>query len=124
MSTVLSDLCDYLHARDTARDGEARPCAILWTDPRREWTPAIDRLQQALPELLVLGDYDPSRRTGPAVWLRCVVDGKIAGIHTGSGGAVSEAGGLSVSVTAHTWDGDALGAECRWGPGWRCEVLP
>ena len=80
MSTVLSDLCDYLHARDTARDGEARPCAILWTDPRREWTPAIDRLQQALPELLVLGDYDPSRRTGPAVWLRCVVDGKINGI--------------------------------------------
>ena len=25
-------------------------------------------------EYLVLGDYDPERRTGPAVWVRCVVD--------------------------------------------------
>jgi hypothetical protein len=80
MSTVLKDLCDFLHARDTARDGETRPCAILWTDPRHEWTPAIERLQQALPELMVLGAYDPSRRTGPAIWLRCVVDRTITGI--------------------------------------------
>ncbi|MDB4780365.1 BREX-1 system phosphatase PglZ type B [bacterium] len=80
MSTVLDALCDYLRARDTARDGEARPCAILWTDPRHEWTPAIERLQQALPELLVLGDYDPSNRAGAAIWLRCVVDGTIGGI--------------------------------------------
>lgn len=79
-STVLDALCDYLRARDTARDGEARPAAILWTDPRREWSPAIERLQQAIPELLVLGDHDPSRRTGPAIWLRCVVDGTITDV--------------------------------------------
>ncbi len=80
MNTVLDALSDYLRARDTARDGEARPAAILWTDPRREWTPAIERLQQALPELLVLGDHAPDRRTGPAIWLRCVVDGTITGV--------------------------------------------
>lgn len=80
MSTVLEALCEYLRARDIARDGEARPAAILWTDPRREWWPAIRMLQQTIPELLVLGDYSPEHRTGPAIWLRCVVDGTITGV--------------------------------------------
>lgn len=52
----------------------APPVAILWTDPARQWAPLAPRLRQELPELLVLGDYDPDRRTGPAVWLRCLVD--------------------------------------------------
>ncbi len=79
MSTVLESLCEFVRARDTARDGEERPAAILWTDPRREWAPAVDLLRQALPELLVLGEFDPDQRTGPAIWLRCVVDGTMPG---------------------------------------------
>jgi hypothetical protein len=27
-----------------------------------------------MPELLTLGDYDPVTRTGPAIWLRCVIE--------------------------------------------------
>jgi hypothetical protein len=30
-----------------------------------------------LPELLTLGDYEPEQRTGPAIWLRCIVDGAL-----------------------------------------------
>ena len=30
-----------------------------------------------MPELLTLGPYDPEARTGPAIWLRCVVDGTL-----------------------------------------------
>lgn len=30
-----------------------------------------------MPELLTLGGYDPDVRAGPAIWLRCVVDGTI-----------------------------------------------
>ena len=29
---------------------------------------------KSIPELLVYGDYDPDARTGPAIWLRCMVD--------------------------------------------------
>ena len=49
------------------------PAVILWPDPERQWETVLHLLQPALPELLVLGDYDPAARTGPAIWLRCMV---------------------------------------------------
>lgn len=51
--------------------------AILWTDPKAEWRAAIRLMQVEVPELLVLGDYSPGQRTGPAIWIRCVVDGAL-----------------------------------------------
>ena len=75
--TVLDRLVASLRARDTPLDGQARPAAVLWTDPKREWLPLVDPLLQRVDEYLVLGDYASARRTGPAVWLRCVVDGTI-----------------------------------------------
>ena len=75
--TVLDRLIEQLRARDTALDGQTRPAAILWTDPKREWLPLVDLLPPLVEEYLVLGDYDAARRTGPAVWLRCVVDGAL-----------------------------------------------
>ena len=72
--TVLDRLIEHLRARDTPLDGQARPAAILWTDPKREWLPLVDVLLPRVEEYLVLGDYDAARRTGPAVWVRCVVD--------------------------------------------------
>ena len=75
--TVLDRLIEHLRARNTPLDGQTRPAAILWTDPGREWTPLVDPLLQRVEEYLVLGDYAPARRTGPAVWLRCVVDGAL-----------------------------------------------
>ena len=55
-------------------EGVAKPVAILWADPERQWAPLLGRLQVALPQLFALGTYSPERRTGPAIWLRCVVD--------------------------------------------------
>lgn len=49
------------------------PAVILWPDPEGQWQAVLPMLRTALPELLVLGDYDPAQRTGPAIWLRCMV---------------------------------------------------
>ena len=75
--TVLDRLVASLRAKDVPLDGETRPVAVLWTDPKGEWRPVVDLLLQHVQEYLVLGDYDPERRTGPAVWLRCVADGTL-----------------------------------------------
>ena len=58
-------------------DVQVAPACILWPDRDRQWEPVIPRLQAELPELFVLGDYDPEQRRGPAIWLRCVLAGCI-----------------------------------------------
>ena len=55
-----------------AAGDQVAPCAVLWTDPERLWEHVVPALQPMLPELFVLGNYDPLKRTGPALWLRCV----------------------------------------------------
>lgn len=55
----------------------AKPACILWPDHARQWEGVVPILQAHLPELLVLGDYAPDRRTGPAIWLRCAIDAKL-----------------------------------------------
>ena len=72
--TVLDRLIEQLHSRSAPLDGQVAPAAILWTDPKVEWRGMVDLLQTHLEELLVLGDYAPASRTGPAIWIRCVVD--------------------------------------------------
>lgn len=54
---------------------EVAPVCILWPDHDRQWADVIPAVQGAMPELLVLGDYAPDRRAGPAIWLRCVIAG-------------------------------------------------
>ncbi|MDZ7697975.1 MAG: hypothetical protein U5R49_13985 [Deltaproteobacteria bacterium] len=44
-----------------------------WPDRDHQWEPAISRLQAELPQLMVLGEYDPQKRSGPAMWLRCIL---------------------------------------------------
>lgn len=56
---------------------QVAPACILWPDKDRQWEAIIPRLQIEMPELLALGDYVPDKRTGPAIWLRCVIAGKI-----------------------------------------------
>lgn len=63
---------------------QAPPACILWPDRERLWEPAITLLMEALPQLLVLGEYRPERRQGPAIWLRCAIAGVLDGV--GSGG--------------------------------------
>ena len=49
------------------------PAAILWTDAERNWESALPKLRQRMPELLTLGEYLPSARQGPSIWLKCAV---------------------------------------------------
>jgi len=51
-----------------------RPAAILWTDQDSQWQPIIPLLRTLMPELLTYGSYEPETKTGPAIWLRCVIE--------------------------------------------------
>jgi len=51
-----------------------RPAAILWTDQDSQWQPIVSQLRRLMPQLLTLGAYAPEHRTGPAIWLRVMVD--------------------------------------------------
>ncbi len=57
-----------------APEGVAEPVALLWTDAEGEWRGVIPALRPALPQLYILGPYDPEHHTGPAIWLKCIVD--------------------------------------------------
>jgi hypothetical protein len=61
------------------KDDVVPPAAILWTDEKREFERLLPRLRLALPYALTLGEYDPEARTGPAIWLRSVLAGKVNG---------------------------------------------
>ena len=54
------------------RNDRMPPSALLWADKQREWLPVVARLAASLP-IVTLGEYD-GERTGPAIWIRCVVD--------------------------------------------------
>ena len=58
-------------------EDQVAPTVILWTDNERQWEPLVSRLQEQLPELLVLGEYQPDKRQGPAIWLRCAIARKL-----------------------------------------------
>ena len=51
-----------------------RPCALLWTDQDAQWRPVIAQLRRLLPQLLTFGEYEPEHRSGPAIWLRSVIE--------------------------------------------------
>lgn len=55
-------------------DDVVKPAAVLWTDADRQWEPVVSRLQLLMPELFILGDYRTEKKTGPAIWLRCIID--------------------------------------------------
>ena len=62
-------------------DVQIAPFCILWPDKERQWEAVIPQhLQIELPELFVLGDYAPEKRTGPGIWLRCVLAQKLADV--------------------------------------------
>lgn len=84
---------EALHAalRDTARfnaNDQAAPITVLWADPNREWSSIVPLLANEAP-ILTLGTYDAAKRTGPAIWLRCAIEGSLddLGANTGASGA-------------------------------------
>jgi len=60
------------------KEVQVAPACILWPDRDRQWEAAMPRLQEEMPELLILGDYKPDARTGPAIWLRCQLNATYA----------------------------------------------
>ncbi len=67
-----------LAASEFNRDDVESPAAVLWPDEKKEWERLIPRLRGVLPQFLTFGTYDPASRSGPAIWLRSVLAGKIA----------------------------------------------
>ena len=73
-TTVLEELVDRLErAASHDRNEFVAPAVILWTDKDEQWKPLLPRLRERLPHLLTVGDYDPASRSGPAIWLRCMI---------------------------------------------------
>ena len=56
-------------------EAQVSPFCIIWPDKDRQWEASIPLIRQEMPELLTLGEYDVTKRSGPAIWLRCVVSG-------------------------------------------------
>ena len=79
--TVFDSLLVALQkAADYNRDDTVAPACVLWPDEKREWEKLVPRLRGVLPQFLMLGTYDAANRCGPAIWLRCVLAGKIDGV--------------------------------------------
>jgi hypothetical protein len=76
--TVLDALVGALEKAVTdASEVGGRPAVVLWTDKERQWEPIVQLLKLRLPAFLVLGPWAPAERSGPAIWLRCVLAGAI-----------------------------------------------
>jgi hypothetical protein len=74
-STLLEALrASLTHAAQYNPGDVVGPAAVLWTDADGQWRTVVEQLRPLMPELLTLGDYDPASRTGPAIWLRCVIE--------------------------------------------------
>ena len=74
-ATVVERLKASLEAASAHNPSDAEgPVAVLWTDRDSQWRPILARLRALMPQLLTLGAYEPEDRTGPSIWLRCVVD--------------------------------------------------
>ncbi|MCF7976524.1 MAG: hypothetical protein K9L82_00650 [Chromatiaceae bacterium] len=67
---LLSSLCS---TANISRAEQVRPAAVLWTDHEGQWQGVAERLRPLLPELLILGDYAPAERRGPAIWIKCML---------------------------------------------------
>lgn len=50
-----------------------KPEVILWPDPENQWNEVMGVLQQEMPQLLIYGSYDPDKKQGPAIWLKCMI---------------------------------------------------
>jgi hypothetical protein len=72
--TVLDALIQSLsRAGEYNRDDQVPPAVFLWPDKERQWEPLMPVLRERLAHLLTLGTYDVGTRTGPGVWLRCMI---------------------------------------------------
>lgn len=75
---VLEELAEALTGSAGKHGGEeVAPYAVLWTDKEELWKPAASKLQPHVPALLAYGPFDPAAKTGPAIWIRCMLAGTL-----------------------------------------------
>ncbi len=84
--TVLDALVESLE-RAAAYNPDVRtaPAAVLWPDKEKQWMSLAPMLSRTLPRFLILGEYDPDRATGPAIWIKCMVAGTLPEAKTDRG---------------------------------------
>ena len=71
------------HAASSNSQTSAAAAAVLWPDKDGHWQAALPQLAAYMPSLMVLGPFDPSRKAGPAIWLKCAVAGVLPEIDLG-----------------------------------------
>ncbi|MBK9494689.1 MAG: BREX-1 system phosphatase PglZ type B [Xanthomonadales bacterium] len=76
--SLVASLRTVAHAY--APGDQIAPCAVLWADPERLWAGVVSELLPLLPEMYQLGGYDQERRSGPALWLRCIEARCVVGV--------------------------------------------
>lgn len=73
--TVLESILQSMRNAASYNQHElAAPSVILWPDEERLWTQCIEPLRATYPALLSLGEYSSEKATGPAAWLRYVLN--------------------------------------------------
>lgn len=72
---VIKELVTHMRSSSERYNPEiqAKPSCILWTDSGREWEDHLPMIKSELPELVIFGDYNPEKRTGPAIWIRYII---------------------------------------------------
>ena len=70
INEVLEKLRD---AANYNRQDGVRPAAILWPDGDRRWEGLLPHLRRELPHFLTFGKYDLETKTGPGIWLKCMI---------------------------------------------------
>ncbi len=72
--TLLKSLVECIQSTASYNRGsQAAPGVVLWTDPDGQWESAVRQLREIWLSLLVLGEYNANRKTGPAIWLKCML---------------------------------------------------
>ena len=85
--TVIEALVRSLEAAAKFNPNDVvHPDVVLWTDHDSQWQPIIPQLRRLLPQFLTFGDYEPEYRSGPAIWLRSVVDRPLLEVEMPEGG--------------------------------------
>jgi hypothetical protein len=75
IAAALRQACSFNH------NDRVAPAALLWPDKGSEWRPVVARLAKTMP-IVMLGEYD-GERSGPAIWIRCVVDRTLGDLSEG-----------------------------------------
>jgi len=73
-NSLLDAIVEGLDIASRTSNSETPPAVIVWTDTKSEWLPLADTLRDRLPQLLTFGEYEPDKKVGPAIWLKCAMD--------------------------------------------------